>query len=44
MSEKKIAITEYLAIELESERWYCKNCDHNIGDAKDNYKMVLRLD
>jgi acetone carboxylase, gamma subunit len=37
----RIAITEYLSIDLESERWLCRVCDHDIAPARDNYKRGL---
>ena len=37
----KVYVTEYLCIELEAERWRCRRCDHDIGDARDNYKRGL---
>jgi acetone carboxylase gamma subunit len=37
----QVYITEYLAIELDTERWQCRRCDHDIGDARDNYKRGL---
>ena len=37
----KIAMTEYLQIDLESERWLCRVCDHDIESARDNYKEGL---
>ncbi len=38
---KSIAITEYLEIELETERWKCRCCGHDIASARDNYKTGL---
>lgn len=35
------AITEYLEIDLESERWHCRRCGHDIGNARENYKRGL---
>lgn len=37
----RVAITEYLAIDLKSERWHCRVCDHDIAAARDNYKTGL---
>jgi acetophenone carboxylase len=36
-------ITEYLEIDLESESWHCRRCDHRIGDARADYKRGLLL-
>jgi hypothetical protein len=33
-----VRITEYLDIELESERWKCNRCSYDIGDARESYK------
>ncbi len=41
MAEKKIAITEYLEIELETERWHCRRCAYDIGPARSPYKEGL---
>lgn len=37
----KIPMTEYLRINLTSEKWECRVCDHEIGPAKGNYKEGL---
>lgn len=37
----KVEITEYLAIDLEKEVWCCKNCQHEITAAQNNYKEGL---
>lgn len=37
----KVNITEYLCIDLESELWHCRVCEHAIGPARDNYKKGL---
>jgi acetone carboxylase, gamma subunit len=34
----KIQITEYLKIDLRTERWCCNRCDYDLGSARDNYK------
>lgn len=34
-------ITEYLAIDLDRERWVCRRCSHDIGDARTDYKRGL---
>ena len=38
-----IRITEYLCIDLESERWTCAVCEHVIGPAREDYKRGLLL-
>ena len=38
---KRVAITEYLEIDLERERWHCRRCDHDIAPARENYKEGL---
>ena len=35
---EKVAITEYLAIDLASERWQCRRCDNELAPARSNYK------
>ncbi|MGQ0700596.1 MAG: acetone carboxylase subunit gamma [Panacagrimonas sp.] len=37
----KVLITEYLRIDLDSERWECRVCNHDIGPARGNYKEGL---
>lgn len=36
-----VLITEYLRINLESETWECRVCNHVIGPARGNYKEGL---
>ena len=38
---KRVAITEYLEIDLDAERWLCRRCGHDINDARGNYKEGL---
>jgi acetone carboxylase, gamma subunit len=33
-----IPMTEYLEIDLETERWRCRRCAHDLGSARGNYK------
>lgn len=37
----KIPMTEYLRINLNTENWECRVCDHVIGSAHINYKEGL---
>jgi len=37
----KVLITEYLRINLDTEQWECRRCDHEHGPARDNYKHGL---
>lgn len=41
MAEQRIAITEYLEIDLAHERWHCRRCGHDIADARSPYKEGL---
>ncbi|HXR68162.1 MAG TPA: acetone carboxylase subunit gamma [Dermatophilaceae bacterium] len=34
----RVPMTEYLFIDLDSERWLCRICGHDLGDARGNYK------
>lgn len=34
-------MTEYLAIDLKKEAWVCRQCDHDIASARENYKEGL---
>ena len=36
-----VLITEYLRINLDTEKWECRVCDHEIGNARDHYKRGL---
>jgi acetone carboxylase gamma subunit len=36
-------ITEYLEIDLETERWHCRRCGHDIASAREDYKHGLLL-
>ena len=38
MPSGRIAITEYLEIDLAEERWYCRRCGAALGSARRNYK------
>jgi acetone carboxylase, gamma subunit len=33
-----VQITEYLAVDLETDRWNCMVCGHDLGSAEGNYK------
>ncbi|MGE4482756.1 acetone carboxylase subunit gamma [Acidocella sp.] len=37
----KVPMTEYLRIDLETEKWECRVCDHVIAPASGNYKEGL---
>lgn len=37
----KVLITEYLRIDLATERWECRRCDRDLAGARDNYKRGL---
>jgi acetone carboxylase gamma subunit len=37
----KVLMTEYLRIDLDTENWECRVCDHEVGSARDNYKKGL---
>lgn len=39
----KVLITEYLRIDLDTEKWECRRCSHVIADARGNYKEGLLL-
>lgn len=41
MSTQRVAITEYLEIDLGRERWHCRRCGHDIAPARGNYKEGL---
>lgn len=35
----KLAITEYLAIDTDSEQWECRSCGHSLTAIAQNYKF-----
>jgi acetone carboxylase, gamma subunit len=35
---KRIQITEYLDLDLDTETWHCNRCDHALISARKNYK------
>ena len=37
----KVLITEYLRIDLDTEMWQCRNCEHDLIGARENYKRGL---
>jgi acetone carboxylase gamma subunit len=37
----KVLITEYLRINLDTEQWECRRCNHVLGSARENYKRGL---
>lgn len=37
----RVAITEYLEIDLGTERWHCRRCGHDLAPARDDYKRGL---
>ncbi len=34
-------MTEYLRINLDTEMWECRSCDHELISARENYKRGL---
>ncbi len=34
----RVPMTEYLVIDLDTERWVCRVCAQDMGDAHDSYK------
>ena len=37
----KVFVTEALTIDLDSERWTCAKCNHDIAPARESYKTGL---
>lgn len=35
---RRVCMTEYLAIDLDHERWICRRCDHDIASAREDFK------
>jgi acetone carboxylase gamma subunit len=40
---RRLRITEYLDLELDSEQWMCNRCGHILGPARDSYKKGCLL-
>jgi len=40
---RRIRVTEYLDLELDSEQWLCNRCGHGLGAARNNYKKGCLL-
>ncbi len=38
-----IQITEYLSIDLSTEKWMCHRCGHDLGSAHECYKKGCRV-
>lgn len=34
----KVRVAEYLNIDLDTERWQCVTCGHDLGSGDENYK------
>jgi acetone carboxylase, gamma subunit len=41
MKNMKVAMTEYLRIDLDTEQWECRVCNHVIGSANLSYKQGM---
>ncbi|HTT33942.1 MAG TPA: acetone carboxylase subunit gamma [Methylomirabilota bacterium] len=41
--ESRLRVTEYLDLDLLSERWLCNRCGRDIGPARENYKKGCLL-
>lgn len=39
----KYVATEYLQVDLHTERWQCRVCDAELGSARENYKKFTRI-
>lgn len=39
----RVFITDALIIDLESEQWVCRSCDHDLGSAREPYKHFMRV-
>jgi acetone carboxylase gamma subunit len=37
----KVLVTEYLRINLDTERWECRRCSRELTSARENYKRGL---
>jgi len=39
----KVAVTEALQVNLDTETWECRKCGHEHGPASEQYKKLLKL-
>ncbi len=39
VASARVAVTEYLEIDLGSETWHCRRCQRALGPARSNYKQ-----
>lgn len=39
----KYLATEYLQIDLDIESWECRQCDHVMGSARENFKKFTKI-
>src|SRR5690625_638417 len=37
----RLHVAEYLDLDVDSERWHCHSCGHDVGHARENYKRGL---
>ncbi len=42
-AQNRIRITEYLDLDIETERWMCNRCGNDLGSARENYKKGCLL-
>ena len=42
-AKNRLRVTEYLDLDLDSEKWLCNRCGHVIGPARENYKRGCLL-
>jgi acetone carboxylase, gamma subunit len=42
-TDNHIRVTEYLFLDVASERWICQRCGHDLGSARENYKKGCLL-
>jgi acetophenone carboxylase len=40
----RVAITEYLEVDLARETWHCRRCGRSLGAARNNYKEGCLVD
>ena len=39
----KYIATEYVQIDLDKETWECRVCNHELGNARENYKKFTKI-
>lgn len=39
----RLHIAEYIDVDMDTERWHCHSCGHDLGPAREDYKRALLI-